>query len=175
MHILLAIIAALGAVGVVLWRLDAAAKSAKGVIDSANEAHGLIRRWGWQRKLANNPLDLVQDSREAAAAMMVAVAQSDGAMTDRERAAIETELMTRIGATEPQAKELLVRGRWFTRDVRDLDQCLAKLVPLIRSQCSPDQIHDVLEMLNRVANAEGQPGQIESSALARTARALRTE
>ena len=173
MHIVVAIVTVLGIIGVVLWRLHMAAEAAKGLAETANDARGLFRRWRWQRKLARNPLDLIQDPREAAVAMMVAVAQSDGAMTDREQQAIKAELVARIGATERQAEELLAHGRWLTRDVRDVDYCLDKLTPLIKRQCSPDQKRDMLEMLRSVASAEGQPGEIEGAALARVSRALR--
>lgn len=105
--------------------------------------------------------------------MMVAVAQSDGAMTDRERKVIVAELVARVGATERQAEELLAHGRWLMRDVRDIDHCLDKLAPLIKRQCSPNQNRDVLEMLYSVASVEGRPGDIEGAALARLARALR--
>jgi len=173
MHILVAIVTMLGIIGVILWRLHMAAEAAKGLAETANDARGLFRRWRWQRKFAGNPLDLVEDPREAAVAMMVAVAQSDGAMTDRERQVIKAELVARIGATEGQADELLAHGRWLTRDVRDIDYCLDKLAPLIKRQCSPDQNRDVLAMLSSVANAEGDPGEIEGAALARVSRALR--
>src|SRR5262245_63114648 len=173
MHILVAIVSALGVVGVILWRLHMATQAAKGLAETANDARGLFRRWRWQRKFARNPLDLVEDPREAAVAMMVAVAQSDGAMTDRERQIIKAELVARIGATERQAEELLAHGRWLTRDVRDIDYCLDKLAPLIKRQCWPDQNRDVLAMLSSVVNAEGDPGEIEGAALARVSRALR--
>jgi uncharacterized tellurite resistance protein B-like protein len=173
MHILAGIVTILGIIGVVLWRLHMAAVAAKGLAETANDARGLFRRWRWQRKFASNPLDLVQDPREAVVAMMVAVAQSDGAMTDRERQVIMTELVARIGATERQAEELLAHGRWLTRDVRDIDHCLDKLAPLIKRQCSPEQNRDVLQMLYNVASAEGRPGEIEGAALARISRALR--
>jgi len=173
MHILVAIVSVLGIIGVILWRLHMATEAAKGLAETASDARGLVRRWRWQRKLARNPLDLIQDPREAAVAMMVAVAQSDGAMTDRERQVIVTELVARIGATERQAEELLAHGRWLTRDVHDIDYCFDKLAPLIKRQCSPEQHHDVLEMLHSVASVEGRPGEIEGAALARVARALR--
>src|SRR5215813_6200769 len=173
MHILAAIVTALGIIGVILWRVHMAAEAAKGLAETANDARGLFRRWRWQRKLAKNPLDLIEDPREAAVAMMVAVAQSDGAMTDRERQVILGELETRIGATERQAEELLAHGRWLTRDVQDIDYCLDKLAPLIKRQCSPEQSRDVVEMLYSVASVEGRPGEVEGTALARVARALR--
>ena len=105
--------------------------------------------------------------------MMVALAQSDGAMTDRERQVILAEHGTRVGATERQAEELLAHGRWLTRDVQDIDYCLDKLAPLIKRQCSPEQSRDVVEMLYAVASVEGRPGEIEGAALARVQRALK--
>jgi uncharacterized tellurite resistance protein B-like protein len=173
MHILAAIASVLGIIGVILWRLHMATWAAKGLAETADDASGLFRRWRWQRKLAKNPLDLVQDPREAAVAMMVAVAQSDGAMTDREQQAIMAELVARIGATERQAQELLAHGRWLTRDVRDVDHCLDKLASLIKRQCSPEQKRDVMQMLYSVANVEGHTGEIEGAALARVSRELR--
>src|SRR5215510_5026399 len=173
MHILVAIVTMLGIIGVILWRLHMAAEAAKGLAETANDARGLFRRWRWQRKFAKNPLDLIEDPREAAVAMMVAVAQSDGAMTDRERQVILGELGTRIGATERQAEELLAHGRWLTREVQDIDYCLDKLAPLIQRQCSPEQQRDVVDMLDSVASVEGRPGEIEGAALARVQRALK--
>jgi uncharacterized tellurite resistance protein B-like protein len=87
---------------------------------------------------------------------------------------VENALGARIGATERQAEELLAHGRWLTRDIRDIDYCLDKLASLIKRQCSPEQIRDVLEMLHSVASAEGHPGEIERAALARASRALRS-
>jgi hypothetical protein len=59
----------------------------------AVEARGLFRRWGWQRKFAKDPLDLVSDPREGAVATMVAVAQHDGAIIEREKAAILRQIV----------------------------------------------------------------------------------
>src|SRR5262245_38196752 len=93
MHILLALLAAAGAIGIILWRLHMATEAARGLTQAAEEAHGLFRRWKWRRKLAQDPLDLIQDRREAAVAMMIAVAQSDGAVTERERRTILAEIV----------------------------------------------------------------------------------
>lgn len=172
MHILLALVAALGTLGIILWRLHMAAEAAKGLAETANEARGLIRGWRWRRKLAKNPLDLVQDPREAAAALMVAMAHSDGVLTERERQVILAEAVCRFEATERQAQELLAHARWLTRDVRDVDQCIARLAPLIRRTCDPDQICDVIEMVSKVAAAEGAPGAVEQQALDGLKRAL---
>ncbi len=172
MHILGILLAAMGTVGIILWRLHMASEAARGLVETANDARGLMRRWGWQRKFAKDPLDLIQDPREAAVAIMVAVAQSDGAMTERERAAILEEAMRRFGASSKQAEDLLAHGRWITRDVRDPDNCIRKLAPILERHCAADQRADVIDMTARVASAEGQPGDIEERALVKLRQAL---
>jgi uncharacterized tellurite resistance protein B-like protein len=173
MHILALLTAVLGAIGVILWRLHMAADAAKGLAETASDAHGLFRRLGWQRKLAKDALDLVSDPREAAAAMMVALAQSDGAMTERERRTILVQIVQRLGASGRQAEELLAHGRWLTRDVKDTNRCFQKLVPFLQRTCDRGQIQDVLDMLNDVSLAEGTPGVLEVDALMRLRQALK--
>ena len=85
MHILAILGAVLGVVLFMLFRMQQAANAARDIADAADEARGFFRRWGWRRKQATNPLDTIDDAREAAAAMMVATAQSDGSITERER------------------------------------------------------------------------------------------
>jgi uncharacterized tellurite resistance protein B-like protein len=165
MHIVALILAVLGGAGVVLWRLYMAAEAARGLADAANDARGFFRRRSWQRKFAKSNLDLVQDPREAVAAMMVSLAQSDGAMTERERRAVLTAIVQRFGSSGQQAEELLAHGRWLVRDVQEAGDCFRKLTPFLKKSCSRDQIRDLLSMLDSVANAEGPPGGVEASAL----------
>lgn len=172
MHILGVLVAAIGVIGVILWRLHMAAEAAKGLAETAGEARGLVRRWKWRGKLANDPLDLIQDPREAAIAIMVAIAQSDGALTERERCAILAEATKRFGATDKQAEELLAHGRWLTREVRDPDNCIRKLAPILRRTCGPVELADTVEMASRVASAEGPPAEIEAGALSKLRQAL---
>src|SRR5262245_4224348 len=132
MHILAAIGAVLGILIFVLFRMQQAANAARDIADAADEARGLFRRWGWRRRLAKNPIDTVEDPREAAAAMMVAAAQSDGSITERERSAITAEMVKRFGATQAQADELLARGRWLVQDRTDAAEVFRRLTPLVK-------------------------------------------
>jgi uncharacterized tellurite resistance protein B-like protein len=99
--------------------MQQAANAARDSADVANDARGLFRRWSWRRKHAKHPLDTIDDAREAAAAMMVATAQSDGGITERERLAITAEMTKRFGATPEQAEALLARARWLVQDRND--------------------------------------------------------
>lgn len=172
MGILLGLVAAIGAVGVLLWRVNMAAGAARELGEAAKDARGLARGWSWRRKFAKDPLDLAQDPREAAVAMMAAMAQSDGAMTERERRAILAEIVQKFETPAKQAEELLAHGRWLARDVRDIDYCFKKLVPVLRRACKPDQMRDVLEMVTRAASADGEPGAAERESIALLKRSL---
>ena len=122
MHIIAILGAILGVAGLILFRLQQAANATRDIADAADEARGLFRRWGWRRKQLKSPLEAIDDAREAAAAMMVAVAQCDGAITERERTAIVAEMSKRFGATEPQAETLLARARWSVQDRTDASE-----------------------------------------------------
>ena len=174
MHILAALGAVLGVLLFVLFRMQQAANAARDIADVADDARGLFRRWGWRRKLAKNPLDTIDDAREAAAAMMVAVAQSDGSITERERGAIKAEIVRRFGATQPQAEELFARARWAVQDRNDAAEVFRRLMPLVQRTCGPTERSDLIEMLGNVAAADGSSDAVIAQDTARLAHSLRS-
>jgi uncharacterized tellurite resistance protein B-like protein len=174
MHILAILGAALGVALLVLFRMQQAAHAARDIADAADEARGFFRRWGWRRKHARHPLDTIDDAREAAAAMMVATAQSDGSITERERAAITAEMAKRFGATQQQAEELLARARWLVQDRTDAGEVFRRLTPLIQRTCGPTERSDLIEMLGTVAQAEGRKDDIVAQDIARLTYNLRS-
>ena len=174
MHILAAIGAVLGVLIVVLFRMQQAANAARDIADAADGARGFFRRWGWRRKHLKNPLDAIDDAREAAAAMMVVTAQSDGAISERERTTITAEMMKRFGATPKQAEELLARARWLVQDRNEAGEVYRRLTPLIQRTCGPIERSDLIEMLGAVAGADGEADAVVAQDLAWLTRNLRS-
>jgi len=172
-HILAAIGAVLGVLLFILFRMQAAAHAARDIAGAADEARGLFRRWGWRRKFAKHPLETIDDAREAAAAMMVAVAQADGAITERERAAITSEMMKHFGATQSQGEELLARARWLVQDRSDAGEVFRRLIPLIERTLGPTERSDLIGMLSNVADSDGKADEVVAQDIARLARTLR--
>lgn len=166
MHILLALLGAAATIGMILWRLNAAADAAKGLAETAGEARGLFRRWSWQRKFAGHPLDLIEDPREAAAALMVAIAQSDGAMTEAEQHTILAEMQRSFAASPQTAAELLAHARFLTREIVDPCTAVSRLSKVIVAKTTPDERADLIRMLEAVASTNGPAGDIERQALA---------
>jgi uncharacterized tellurite resistance protein B-like protein len=174
MHIIAILGAILGVAGLILFRLQQAANATRDIADAADEARGLFRRWGWRRKQLKSPLEAIDDAREAAAAMMVAAAQSDGAITERERVAIVAEMSKHFGATERQAEELLARARWSVKDQTDAAEVFRRLTPLIVRSCGPTERADLLAMLQAVAQVDGTSDQVLAQDIARLAHNLRS-
>ena len=174
MHIIAIIGAVLGVAALILFRMQQAANAARDIADAADEARGLFRRWGWRRKQLKSPLDAVDDAREAAAVMMVAAAQSDGAITERERAAITAEMAKRFRATERQADELLARARWLVQERNDAGEVFRRLTPLIQRSCGPTERADLIEMLEAVAQADGRSDDVLAQDIAWLNRNLRS-
>ena len=156
MHILAALAAVIGVLLFILFRMQQAANAARDIADVADDARGLLRRWSWRRKHLKHPLETVDDAREAAAAMMVATAQSAGAITERERAAIAGEMIKRFGATAGQADELLARARWLVQDRTDAAEVYRRLMPVVLRTCGPQERADLIEMVRLVAGADGR-------------------
>lgn len=150
MGVVAGILAVLAGIGVLLWRIQVASDAARGAVDAASDAHSLYRRFLWGRKASRSPIDLVEDPREAAAAMMVALAQYDGALTSDEQQLIVSEMQTAFDASQKDADELLARGRWLVRDIGDLDGALKRLLPPVQKRLGDAEKRQLVEMLRTV-------------------------
>lgn len=172
MHILVSVLGALGMIVLVLWRIRQASQIASDVAEVAGSARGAVRRWRWRRKLNVNPIDLIEDAREAASVIMVAVAQADGLMSDVERTAITGEIEQRFGATPEQAVVLLARTQWMVRDGVDAAEIMRRLRPLLERTCSKEQLRELIEMLSAVATADGRHDELATFDIYRFAKKL---
>ncbi len=155
MHILAGLVAAIGALLLILWRIQQASHAVRDIGEAAEDARGLFRRWAWRRKSSANQLDLVSDPREAAVAMMAATAEFDGALTERERATIIRSITETFGASSKQAEELLAQARWLTKTGTDLSETYRRLLPVIRKSCDARELQELIAMLRAVAEADG--------------------
>lgn len=172
MHILAILVALLCGLGVLLWRLNTAVQAAKGLNEAANDAKGFFRRRRWQNQLLADRLDGIDDARMAAATMMVAIAQNDGALTEKEQKTILSQIATRFNAKPPLDEEMLAYARWVVQESRDLGYIFGKLKPVIQSECGPAEIKELLEMLEDVAGADGALHEEERHELQQLRRSL---
>lgn len=157
----MSIVAILGAIAavllIVLVRMQQAANAARDITEAASDMRGMFRGWAWRRKANQNPLDLVTDPREAAACMLVAVAEYDGNMTDTEKAAIVAEMGKAFGATRKQGEELLAHARFLVRDHRDPANVFRKLGPKAKATLGAEERQQLVDMLTSIATTDGKP------------------
>lgn len=168
MGILAALVAAFAAVGVFLWRFNVASQTARELVDTADDARGFFRRLAWSRKLKKHPLDMVDDPREAATAMMVTLAQYKGPLTETQERLILGEMVANFDMPGEDARDMLARARWMTREATDVHHTLTRLAPAINNKCSVDEKRDLLAMLKIVAD----PGDIRQDVRANAIHAL---
>ena len=172
MGFLIAIGSAIGVVVAILWRLNQAGDAARGTLQAARDVRGMTRGLLWRRKANRHPMEVLSDPREAVVAMMAAIAEHDGAMTDREQASIVKQLQATFGASQEQAAELLAHGRWLARGVTDLAGFLRRPLALLHASCDQGQKADIIVMLHETANADGKADDVIANAISQFARSL---
>lgn len=154
MQFLIAIIGLMGVIGVILYRMNQAAEATRDASEAVRDLGHMARRWGWRSKFAKDALEFVTDPREAAVAALVAVAQADGALTERERELILEQTQKIAGGTREQAEQMVAHARWSVRDVRDVNKCLGKLAPVLRKGCTVEQRGDLVDMLAAIVDLD---------------------
>ncbi len=155
MHIILGLISLIGVVLFAIWRINMAVQASRELVDVAHDAKGFFRRRKWNKKVNADIIQQISDPREAATAMMVAVAESDGPMTESERSQILDIISHTFEATSSQAQELLTHGRWISKDAGDLTSYLGRFKKVILNTCDARQKSELIDMLYKVARADG--------------------
>jgi len=169
---LMAILGALGAVGLFLWRIKMAADAARDIAGAADDARKFVRRTRWKSRQKAGDKAVPEDPRLAAAAMMAAVAETDGALSEAEREAILKEITTRFEVSAEDAEALLAEGRWLSKDAGDLSSFLRRMDPPVRAVCTEQERRDLITMLTMVAEAGGEADPIAAQAIETLRRAL---
>lgn len=155
MHVLLGIFTALIVAASIIWRIQQGMAAARTVGNTARDARLAVRKWSWQRKFKHSMLDDVADPREAGAAMMVAVAQDDGAISAREENLITALCKAHFEVGESDAKELMAMGRYLSQEMGDLSTFLRRLSKAVQAHCSRKEQSDLIAMLHAVGSADG--------------------
>ncbi|WP_157231003.1 TerB family tellurite resistance protein [Kiloniella laminariae] len=173
MHILLAVLGALGGLAYFIWRVRATTTAARDVIEAADDIRSAARRFGYQRKLKANPLDDVEDNRLVAAAIMAAFARMDGDYTREQLEAIHAECQKTFAATAKEAEEITGQARWLMEQASNRDEAIRRLSKNLRSSLTDMEKRDLLAMVERIARIEGDSlRDLQKEALARLKHAI---
>ena len=172
MHILLSVLGVAGTLAILIWRIQMAAEVTGKLFDAAVDFRLFVRRMLWRRKVNRDLFKTIEDPREAAGAMMAAVAQHDGVFSEREHKTIIDQMVLHFGCDEKVADEFLARGRWHVRDSENLGSILRRLAPSINQACTSDERQGLIAMLLEVANADGKANRTDIRAIASLSRRI---
>ena len=159
MHIIVALIGFLGFLAVWYWRLkmlrDVAQDGRKVVETVAN----LPRKMRFKNKSGKGGLGVVDDPREAAAILMLEIAQARGTLTERQEAIIRGEIMHHFEFQEGDANALLTQAGWLSRNAGASHVVMSKMTDFVRNSpgMSNKELVDLDGMLVAISEAEGDP------------------
>ncbi|MFN3889581.1 MAG: TerB family tellurite resistance protein [Beijerinckiaceae bacterium] len=108
------------------------------------------------------------DYRMAATAILVHVADADGAFDERERERLRSIVMERFGLDGGDAGRLIAQAELSEAEAVDLD----RFVAVLRRSLDPDGRLKLVEMMWDLVYADGAPLEVEDSIVARIAQML---
>ena len=152
MHIYAALIGALGTLAYVFSRFGLVRQGAYDATDTVESMAGAWRRWKVRAKPARTPLEAETDPRAAAAAIMVSIAESAGPLSATGEAALAREFRNVLGASD--GSELVIYGRWLTRDLADPNAVSDQVAGLLKRQLWHAQKEDLLDMAARISHGD---------------------
>ncbi|MEL7546907.1 MAG: hypothetical protein AAGJ84_09670 [Pseudomonadota bacterium] len=168
MHILIALFGLLTALAVWYWRLKMIGDVARGSVEAAKTVANLPRRLAFKRKSGKKGLQIVDDPREAATILMLQVAQTDGVLSEKQKASIQNEIVDNFKFTETEADELIEHALWISADAGKPHATVSRMTDFVQHApgLGPKEIVDLDSMLVSVSEAEGSPDSAQLDLLA---------
>ena len=123
-----------------------------------------------QQSLA--PLRALKDPRDAAAVLMVAVAEARGVMTPEQETLVQERMGSVLGFANAEIGARLVYARHAARQAPSIDAIVADLTDLVREKLSRAERRELETMLDEVAALHGGPTDEQERAIALTSRRL---
>lgn len=152
MHILVAILTALGGAAFLLYRLYWGYRTAREIGEAVGDAGKAIRKARWKHKSRHkDPLYALDDPREAATILMLAVGRADGPLSDGARDAILARMTGELQMSQAEASDMLSYLAWATQDITDYHSKMRRIVAPILNSCNAEECGDLIRMLETVA------------------------
>ncbi|MEQ8179476.1 MAG: TerB family tellurite resistance protein [Amphiplicatus sp.] len=169
MHILMGLlVAAAGAFWAFRYFTDAAREGREALRD----VKGLYRSGKWSRQVDRRLIENLADPREAAAILLYQVASYDGAVTDRQKAAMVSEMRSAFSADEETVEGLYAFARMALGQINDASNSLKKILRPVIEACTPEEKRALLDMLLRMAEIEGPVSDVQHRLIGEARRTL---
>ena len=162
------LVAAAGAFWAFRYFTDAAREGREAVRD----VKGFFRSGKWSRKIDQRMIEHLADPREAAAILLFQIASYDGAVTDRQKAAMIGEMQKMFQADAETAEGLYAFARMALGEIHDASNSLKKILKPILDQCTPEEKRGFIDTLLRLAEIEGPASEVQHRLIGETRRAV---
>ncbi len=167
MHVLLALLGAVGAVAALIWRVRMMGDAAREVADAAKTVANAPRRMRFQSRAKGAGLQAVDDPREAAAVLMALVGRVDGDLSSDAKTAIADHAAQRFELSQEDAHALAAQAAWLTRDAANADAVIDRMVALLQRTVTDTELIELEDMLRAVVGVAGAPTTDQAALLDR--------
>ncbi len=159
MHIIVALLGFLGFIAVWYWRLKMLSDVAKDGRKIAETVTNLPRKMRFKNKSGKGGLAVVDDPREAAAILMLEIAQARGTLTEKQEASVRAEIIHHFEFQEADANALISQAGWLSRNAGASHVVVSKMTDFVRKSpgMTNKELVDLDGMLVAVSEAEGDP------------------
>lgn len=165
-------IAVIGAVASALWAFSYFANAASRGHEAVRDVRGMVRRGAWSRRVDKRLIENLPDPREAAAVLLFQIAAYDGAVTERQKAAMVSQMQEAFMADEETAEGLYAFARMAVGEINDAANSLRKILRPVGDVCTPEEKQSLIDMLTLVAQVEGPLNDSQTRLIDETRRAL---
>lgn len=169
MHIILVI---LGALAAAFWAFTYFVNAANEGREAVRDVRGVIRRGQWNRRIDQRLIENLSDPREAAAVLLYQIAAYDGAVTDRQQAAMIADMRDAFEADEETAQGLYAFGRMAVGEINDAGNNVRKILRPVIAVCTETEKQQFIGLLERAAEVEGPPSDVQRRLIAEARRVL---
>ena len=115
------------------------------------------RRHAFAKKFGADPIYSIEDPLHVASLLVIGVAKLDGDLTAEQKRVAQEQFETSFSMDAKAASELFGSAAHLLAAPQLIDNQLQKLVGKNRDRFSTEQAESMLQMMGRVAAAEGQP------------------
>lgn len=158
MHIILGLLGLVSAIGFIIWRIHTAAQVAREVADAAGELANLPRKMRFKTKAGKRGVDVIDDPREAAAALVFGAAAAKGDPGPQDKAAMAHRLAELFEIPEADAAELLARAAWHVGVLNDPLNAVSKLTDRLVREVGREACANLLAVMTETADSVQGPG-----------------
>lgn len=174
MPVILAILAAAGAVVFWLYRARMAGEVAQELAGAAADVLNAARRLGFRRQANQHPAEGVAKPDLAIGALAVAFLELDSLPSADQQAALARSLSGRLGVAADRAEEIIVLGRWLVTECHGPQAAIERLAKRLYRIDGSASLEPLMGVLGDVAQAgRGVLSDRQKEALTDIARHLR--